>query len=116
MRIVKSGSQSFEAIRTGNYFYVDKTFFIREWWEAGDDVTMITRPRRLGKTLNMDMLSCFFSNKYAGRSYLFEGLDIWKDKKYRELQGTYPVIFLSFARIKRDNARSAIDAICNLLS
>lgn len=116
MQIVKSGGQSFEAIRTGNYFYVDKTFFIREWWEAGDDVTLITRPRRFGKTLNMDMLKCFFSTEYTGRSDLFEGLDIWKEEKYRELQGTYPVIFLSFARIKRDNARSAIDAICNLLS
>ena len=87
MRTVRIGSQSFETIRKGNYFYVDKTEFIKDWWEVGDDVTLITRPRRFGKTLNMNMLNCFFSNRYAGRSDLFEGLNIWKDEKYRALQG-----------------------------
>ena len=75
--------------------------FIREWWDSDDAVTLITRPRRFGKTLNMNMLECFFSNKYKDRGDLFEGLEIWRDEKYRELQGTYPVIFLSFASIKQ---------------
>ena len=66
----------------------------------GADVTLITRPRRFGKTLNMSMIECFFSNKYAGRGDLFEGLSIWNKEQYRQLQGTYPVIFLSFANIK----------------
>jgi hypothetical protein len=79
---------------------VDKTGFIKEWWENADDVTLITRPRRFGKTLNMSMLECFFSVKYEGRGALFEGLSIWEDEKYRRLQGTYPVISLSFANVK----------------
>lgn len=74
-------------------FFVDKTNFIKEWWENRDVVTLITCPRRFGKTLNMSMLDCFFSNKYADRADLFEGLSIWQDEEYRKLQGTYPVIF-----------------------
>ncbi|KQC84490.1 AAA family ATPase [Butyribacter intestini] len=103
MKRVAIGKQSFEDIRKKDCFYVDKTAFIKEWWEMEDDVTLITRPRRFGKTLNMDMLNCFFSNKYKDRGDLFEGLDIWKEEDYRRLQGTYPVIFLSFADIKANN-------------
>ena len=100
LRRVSIGSQNFEKIRINNIFYVDKTFFIKEWWEAADDVTLITRPRRFGKTLNMSMLEQFFSIDYAGRNELFEGLSVWEDEKYRKLQGTYPVIALSFADMK----------------
>lgn len=78
-----------------------------EWWETGADVTLITRPRRFGKTLNMDMLNCFFSNRYKDRGDLFEGLSIWEEEKYHSLQGTYPVIFLSFAWVKEENAEAA---------
>ncbi len=88
-------------------FFVDKTNFIKEWWENRDVVTLITRPRRFGKTLNMSMLDCFFSNKYANRADLFEGLSIWQDEEYRKLQGTYPVIFLSFATVKAGNQKDA---------
>ena len=98
--IVNIGEQRFDRIREEDRFYIDKTGFIREWWNTGSTVTLITRPRRFGKTLNMSMTECFFSNKYAGRGDLFEGLDIWSDEKYRQLQGTYPVILLSFAGIK----------------
>ena len=100
-KVVSIGNQSFESIREKDNFYVDKTLFIREWWDSDDAVTLITRPRRFGKTLNMSMLECFFSNKYKDRGDLFDGLEIWRDEKYRELQGTYPVIFLSFASIKQ---------------
>ena len=99
-RVVGIGNQSFESIRKKDTFYIDKTAFIKEWWENEDIVTLITRPRRFGKTLNMDMLRCFFSNEYKDRGELFEGLNIWEDEKYREIQGAYPVIFLSFAGIK----------------
>ena len=102
-RTVAIGLQSFEEIREYDVFYVDKTIFIKEWWESRDAVTLITRPRRFGKTLNMDTLNCFFSNQYANRSDLFEGLSIWKEEKYRQLQGTYPVIFVSFAEVKCKN-------------
>ena len=102
-RTVAIGIQNFEELRKENYFYIDKTSFIKEWWEAGDSVTLIARPRRFGKTLNMSMLEQFFSVDYAERGELFEGLSIWQEEKYRELQGTYPVISLSFARVKEAN-------------
>ncbi|MDE7431430.1 MAG: ATP-binding protein [Lachnospiraceae bacterium] len=98
--LVNIGVQRFDKIREQGKFYIDKTDFIREWWEKGSDVTLITRPRRFGKTLNMSMVECFFSHQYADRGELFDGLSIWKEEKYRQLQGTYPVIFLSFASIK----------------
>ena len=93
LRTVGIGRQDFEKIRVHHNFYVDKTDLIRQWWEADDDVTLVTRPRRFGKTLNMSMLEKFFSLEYAGRSELFEGLFIWQEEKYRRLQGTYPVLF-----------------------
>jgi len=110
-RIISIGKQDFEQIRKQNYFYIDKTHFIREWWESGDDVTLITRPRRFGKTLNMDMLKCFFSNAYADRGDLFEGLAVWKNEQYRNLQGQYPVIFLTFADVKADNYEESKNSI-----
>ena len=113
MKKIAIGKQSFEDIRKKDCFYIDKTDFIKDWWESADDVTLITRPRRFGKTLNMDMLKCFFSNQYEGRKELFKGLDIWKDEKYRKLQGTYPVIFLSFAGIKQTEYSKAVTMIKN---
>lgn len=115
-RTVGIGIQDFEKIRKNNYFYIDKTYFIKEWWESGDDVTLITRPRRFGKTLTMSMLDYFFSVRNAGKKSLFEGLSIWQEEKYRELQGTYPVISLSFANIKETNFVSAKKKICQVLT
>jgi hypothetical protein len=114
-RVVGIGNQSFESIIKEECFYIDKTAFIKEWWENKDIVTLIKRPRRFGKTLNMDMIKCFFSNEYRDRGDLFEGLDIWKDEKYRELQGTYPVIFLSFAAIKQNNYQDTIAKIKKII-
>ena len=111
MRKVSIGKQDYESLIMSGCFYVDKTYFIKEWWESEDDVTLITRPRRFGKTLNMSMLECFFSNKYAGRGDLFEGLSIWNDEKYRQLQGTYPVIFISFAGVKQNNYLDTVKKI-----
>lgn len=111
-RAVSIGNQDFEKIRRNDYFYIDKTDFIREWWESADDVTLITRPRRFGKTLNMSMLEKFFSAKYAGCGNLFEGLSIWREEKYRQMQGTWPVIFLSFAGIKENSFQEARKSIC----
>lgn len=99
-RIVDIGIQSFEKLRKRNAFYIDKTGFIKDWWQNGADATLITRPRRFGKTLNLSMIECFFSNQYADRKDLFQGLSIWDDVEFRKLQGAYPVIFLSFARVK----------------
>lgn len=106
-RKIGIGKQDFAALRENQCFYIDKTDFIKQWWDNQDDVTLITRPRRFGKTLNMSMLNCFFSNKYADRSDLFDGLAIWNKEAYRKIQGTYPVIFVSFASVKADNAADA---------
>lgn len=114
-RTVGIGHQDFETVRMKNTFYIDKTSLIREWWENEDAVTLIARPRRFGKTLNMSMLEKFFSVEYAGRSELFEGLDVWKDEKYRELQGKYPVIFISFASVKENTFEQARESIYRIL-
>ncbi len=116
------GYQDFEEVRTQHIFYIDKTDFIREWWEYADKVTLITRPRRFGKTLNMSMTECFFSNKYKDRGDLFEGLSIWEEKspdgeyQYRKLQGTYPVIFLSFANVKAASYKEMIFKITKVIA
>ena len=102
-REIATGNQDFEDMRVNNRFYVDKTDFIREWWNGADSVTLITRPRRFGKTLNMSMMKCFFSNEYANRGELFEGLKVWEDPEFREIQGAWPVIFLTFADVKANN-------------
>lgn len=112
---ISIGKQDFAFLRENNCFFVDKTNFIKEWWDNVDDITLLTRPRRFGKTLNMSMLNCFFSNKYADRGDLFEGLSIWKEEKYRSLQGKYPVIFLSFADVKQTNYKDAIQKIKNCI-
>ncbi len=114
-RPIGIGNQDFEKIRINHYFYIDKTKFIREWWEAADEVTLITRPRRFGKTLNMSMLDKFFSVHYKDREDLFQGLEIWENEKYRELQGTYPVIFLSFADVKETTFQGACQKICKII-
>ena len=115
-RTIGIGLQNFEKIITNNCFYVDKTDFIREWWDSMDDVTLITRPRRFGKTLNMSMVEQFFSVDYVDRGDLFEGLSIWNHEKYRKLQGTYPVISLSFANIKEKNYQTTREKICQILT
>lgn len=114
-RTVAIGQQDFETIREKGYFYIDKTRFIKEWWDSGDSVTLITRPRRFGKTLTMSMLEKFFSVRYAGRVDLFEGMEIWEFREYRELQGTYPVLFVSFADVKETNFQDARKVICYII-
>ena len=115
-KVIGIGKQSFEDIIKSNCFYIDKTSLIKEWWESEDDITLITRPRRFGKTLNMDMLKCFFSNQYRDQGQLFEGLNIWKEEKYQQLQGTYPVIYLSFADVKQTNYKDAVLKIKKIIT
>ena len=114
-RTVATGIQDFEKLRTGRYFYVDKTGFIEAWWKNADDVTMITRPRRFGKTLTMDMMNCFFSIRYANRTELFEGLRVSKDAEMQRQQGTWPVINLSFAGVKGTTCEGTIKLIKKIL-
>ena len=114
-RTVGIGIQDFSKIIENNYFYVDKTDFIKEWWESGDEVTLITRPRRFGKTLNMSMLEQFFSVHYAEKSSIFKNLSIWKEQEYRTLQGTYPVISLSFANVKETDFQNTKNRISKIM-
>lgn len=115
-RTISIGCQNYATLRKDGYFYIDKTSFIKEWWESGDSVTLITRPRRFGKTLTMSMTEQFFSVKYAGRKDLFEGLSIWEDERFPKLQGTYPVISLSFANVKEQRYETARRKICQIFS
>lgn len=113
---VSIGNQDFRSLRENKSFYIDKSLFIKEWWESQDIVTLITRPRRFGKTLNLNMLMYFFSNHYADRGDLFEGLSIWTEETYRDLQGQYPVIFLSFADIKGQNYQDTREGIISAVA
>ena len=113
---ISIGTQSFEKLRMTKCFYVDKTNFIEEWWERNDDVTLITRPRRFGKTLNLNMMNCFFSTTFSQRGDLFEGLSIWNEEEYRKMQGTWPVIFLSFAGVKANYFQGAINGIVKAIA
>ena len=113
---VAIGIQRFDELIEKKCFYIDKTDFIREWWESNDSVTLINRPRRFGKTLNMSMVEQFFSVDYADRGDLFEGLSIWNHEKFREIQGTYPVISLSFANVKEKSYQATRKKICQLMT
>ena len=115
-KTVAIGIQDFGDLIRKDCFYVDKTEFIREWWESKDSVTLINRPRRFGKTLNMSMVEHFFSVDYAGEGELFEGLSIWNEEAYRQIQGTYPVISLSFANVKEKNYSDTRKKICQMLA
>ena len=97
---ISIGYQEFDEVILNRLFYIDKTEFIKKWWESGDKVTLITRPRRFGKTLMMSTVENFFSAELGKNQKLFEKLKIWKEKEYRELQGTIPVISLTFANVK----------------
>ncbi len=115
-RVVGIGHQDFEQLIQANLFYIDKTDFIRQWWESGDVVTLIARPRRFGKTLTLSMLEHFFSVRYVGKGELFQGLSIWKGEEYQRLQGTWPVISLSFAGVKEKDYQHAREKICQLIA
>ena len=114
-RTVSIGRQDFQRIRESNNFYVDKTHFIREWWEADDEVTLIARPRRFGKTLTMSMLEKFFSVDYQEMGHLFQGLAVWEEEAYRKLQGTYPVLMVSFADVKENTFEQSRKSICRII-
>ncbi len=88
---------------SSEYYYVDKTLLIKEFIDERPKVSLFTRPRRFGKTLNMDMLRVFFEKREEDTSIYFKGKKIWEcGKKYREFQGKFPVIFISFKDIKKD--------------
>ena len=93
MKRISTGIENFKELLDNNYYYVDKTRLIED--VLSDKVMLYTRARRFGKTLNLSMLYYFFSNKEKENSYLFEGLNISKDKEILKHQNQYPVIFLT---------------------
>ncbi|WP_418438473.1 AAA family ATPase [Blautia sp.] len=98
------------------YYYVDKTLMIKEFLDQKPLVSLFTRPRRFGKTLNMDMLRTFFEISDEDTSKYFVGTNIWKcGKTYRDHQGKYPVIFLTFKDVKFDSWEITLDKIKELL-
>ena len=84
-RTVSIGNDDFADLRRYDSFYIDKSNFISEWWNRRDKVTLITRPRRFGKTLNINMVDRFFSNLYDDQEELFGHLAIWQDEDMRKL-------------------------------
>ena len=116
VRTVGIGHQNYKELIENKAFYIDKTNFIKQWWENLDVVTLITRPRRFGKTLTMSMIENFFSIEYSGRNDLFEGFSIWKDKTYRDIQGTWPVLSLSFAKVKETTYSNTRKKICQIIT
>ena len=94
------GLQEFTEIIDKGIFYVDKTQFISEWWADPTKVTLITRPRRFGKTLMLSTIEAFFDPVFAGHAERFEKLKVWKDPVCRELYGKIPVILISFGSVK----------------
>ncbi|MBQ7606366.1 MAG: AAA family ATPase [Desulfovibrionaceae bacterium] len=110
-RTVPKGIDYFERLRANNLFYLDKTIFIKDWWESEDFVTLITRPRSFGRSLLLDTVKTFFSPEFAEQSSLFEGLEIWQDEEFRNLQGTIPVVRFSLACIREQNYADAVTQI-----
>ena len=101
-RTVTKSNTNFERLVEDDCFYIDKTMFIKEWWDSKETVTLITRPRRFGKSLTMNMVERFFSIRYEGNPKPFENLAIGKDPAMMKLQGTMPVIMLTFATVNGD--------------
>lgn len=95
-----------------DYYYVDKTMLIKEFLDQKPLVSLFTRPRRFGKTLNMDMLRVFFEISEENTSKYFEDKAIWQcGEEYRNQQGQYPVVFLTFKDVKFDSWKATLDKI-----
>ena len=100
MKKIPTGIKSFRKLREENYYFVDKTLMIKDFLERGSEVTLITRPRRFGKTINMSMMSEFFDITKDSKE-IFKGTKIM-DTPYASELNQYPTIFISFADAKRD--------------
>jgi len=101
---------------SGEYYYVDKTLLIRDFIDERPQVSLFTRPRRFGKTLNMDMLRVFFERSAEDTSVYFRDKNIWAcGKEYQEYQGKYPVIYVTFKDVKCEDWETAYDLIYKIL-
>jgi hypothetical protein len=110
------GISDFKKLRDGDYAYVDKTLLVQEIVEKGTEVALIPRPRRFGKTLNLSMLRYFFEKTEEDTSYLFKGLNIWENEKYRAMQGQFPVVFISLKDVKHSSLEKTLGAFRKLVA
>lgn len=115
MRVIATGISDYKEIIEKNYCYVDKTLLIEELLSTGDKVTLLCRPRRFGKTLNLSMLHYFFEKTPHSHAYLFTDKLIWRNERMRAQQGNYPVIFLTFKDVKEQDFQGAYKSIVNLI-
>jgi hypothetical protein len=110
------GLSDFKELISGNYYFIDKSLFIKEIVDSGAKVTLIPRPRRFGKTLNLSMLQYFFEQNETSQRHLFDNLEISKHPEIMEQQGQHPVIFLTFKDIKQSSWVDCYDKIKQLIS
>ena len=114
MKRISTGIENFKELLDNNYYYVDKTKLIED--VLSDKVTLYTRPRRFGKTLNMSLLYYFFSNKEKENAYLFDGLYISKQQEAKSYQNQYPVIFLSLKDMQSLNMEEQEKKFAGIIS
>lgn len=116
MKQIPIGISDFETIIEHNYYYVDKTLLVSNVLSARGQVTLIPRPRRFGKTLNMSMLQYFFENNSSSKAHLFNGLYVYQQPGCMAEQGQYPVIFLTFKDVKLDNWHGCYNLLTALIA
>ncbi len=110
------GISDFKQVIEEDFYYIDKTLLIEELKRSSGQVILIPRPRRFGKTLNLSMLHYFYEISAESNAHLFEHTAIWKKQSFRKLQGTYPVIFLSFKDCKKNNWKVAYEKIKDVIA
>lgn len=116
MKLLPLGISDYKQIIDEDYYYIDKTLFVKELMEKGVGATLIPRPRRFGKTLNFSMLRHFFEKTDTDTSYLFVDKAIWNHEKYRKLQGQYPVIFITFKDVKEESWEKAYQNMVSIIA
>ena len=118
MKKIPIGESDFKSLREQDLYFVDKSLFIKEIFDQAGKITLLPRPRRFGKTLNLSMLRYFFEKTNDNKEIkkLFDGLAIFKESEFKTHFGRYPVIFLSFKDIKEKNFDDAFDKIKSLIS
>ncbi len=109
------GMDDYKKVIDQNCTYIDKTLLVKEFWENTSEVILVTRPRRFGKTIALSMLRYFFEKTEKSNAYLFENSNIWKENDFADLQGQFPVIFISFKDIKYNTWNKAYAKLKNVL-
>lgn len=115
MKRISLGYSDFKRTIEDNYYFVDKTLFIKEVVEDGSAVILLPRPRRFGKSMNMSMLKYFFEKTEESNRELFKDLNIYKDEESMAKQGQYPVIFITFKDVKDNSYDKAVEKIKDLI-